>query len=277
MGSWNETCGISRMSIKEGQQVKAFLIVKRAPQTGGTCYIDDIWTPIGLPIDVTYDDYGRFTPIKSNDVNCTKLLSYIQDNAIAMEQGKNKHHDIPVVPSELTWETINEAIHERRLILGDDSYNHIKMHVSWFAIHPIIYKSMMQSTKNGVYDEFKNIKNIFHNIDDKYQKYLDNCNDTLGDLELEAIKCLSNISIYDECSLIFGSGTKMNKFINSESTDDIIELAAEVVVLKKSMEMLRIPFAPVTGIGSQHCNYNIHITLANAIISQSKDYTYEDS
>lgn len=63
MGSWNGTCGISKMPIQYGDRVKLVLLkptkhYKSISTGSGFCDASDMYTPICLPITGEYNDYG---------------------------------------------------------------------------------------------------------------------------------------------------------------------------------------------------------------------------
>lgn len=58
MGCWNETCMLTHLPIFEDEPTVCFLIARR-PGDKDTCFCDDVFTPISLPVSGKYDDYGR--------------------------------------------------------------------------------------------------------------------------------------------------------------------------------------------------------------------------
>jgi hypothetical protein len=72
MGCWNGTCGISNLPINAGDEVVAFLIgfysYNDNPSKSGYCYINDIATPLTLPIYGRYDDYGGIEDVEDTYV-----------------------------------------------------------------------------------------------------------------------------------------------------------------------------------------------------------------
>ena len=70
MGCWHETDGITQLPIHAGDQVRLFVLVKhthwKKNTGGGTCYSNDLWSPIGMPVQGTYDDYGGIEDIVEN-------------------------------------------------------------------------------------------------------------------------------------------------------------------------------------------------------------------
>jgi len=280
MGSWCATCGISRMPIREGQEVKGLLIVKKNDQTGSSCYIDDWWKPIGLPIDIKYADYGNFELVNPDDSNAARLLEYLKDNAIPMEQGDNKYHDLPVVPSEFTWEKVNDIIHEERLMLKN--YSKIKQYVAWFPIHPIVYEALVRPFYAwGIQDAehlrttestMENIRGAFNYTETESES---NIKDSVEDKAKHAVvsDMLKDMNLRNELDKVFGSFSGMEHFI-VEDDDHSIKVGAELVHMKGSMNRLRIPFNPVTGLGGQSDveDYDTHKALCEAITKQGQFY-----
>jgi len=280
MGSWCATCGISRMPIREGQEVKGLLIAKKNDQTGSSCYTDDWWKPIGLPIDVKYADYGNFELVNPDDSNAARLLEYLKDNVIPMEQGDNEYHDLPVVPSEFTWEKVNDIIHEERLILK--GYGETKQYVAWFPIHPIVYEALVKPYYAwGIQDDeyLRTIESSMENIRDAFgytesdtdTKIKDSVEDKSKDDEVSAM--LKRMSVQNNIDKVFGSFSGMENFI-AEDDEDSIRVGAESIHMRASMSLLRIPFSPVTGLGGQSDveDYATHQALCEAITKQGQFY-----
>jgi hypothetical protein len=64
MGCWNETCGISQLPILGGDKVKLVVLVGGNSDFilgSGTSYINEIWSPISIPISGEYNEYGSLT------------------------------------------------------------------------------------------------------------------------------------------------------------------------------------------------------------------------
>lgn len=272
MGSWCATCGISRMPIKEDQEVKLLLIAKSGLHNSSSCYIDEWWKPIGLPIDVKYADYGNFELIKSEDEVANSLLNFLKKNVKPLEQGENKYHDLEVVPSELDWSKVNELIHETRLMLNETSYYNYNKYLVWFPIHKKVYDSLikpyyaygieMPEYLRTVDSTIENINNVFTSKAD-----VDDVDDT------DTINFITEMHRNNELREVFGNDYYIKHFINSDSSDSTIQVAAESIHLRASMSRLRIPFIPVTGMGGQSDldEYKLHQSLADAIKEQAQD------
>jgi hypothetical protein len=75
MGCWCETDGITQLPINYGDKVRLFVMIhqdtypfeKDGEGGGGTCYSNDRWSPIGPPIQGTYNEYGGVEEIIYDD------------------------------------------------------------------------------------------------------------------------------------------------------------------------------------------------------------------
>ena len=116
MGSWNKTCGISRLHIEAGTPVYVFVLEENMNKTE-RCYSTSFWRPVLLPFNSVYDDYG------SGEDNSGPALQYIVDgitkNLVELEQGDNKYHDIPVRKEGFTIDKFFEAVRKNRLSVDD--------------------------------------------------------------------------------------------------------------------------------------------------------------
>ena len=69
MGCWNNTCFISHLPIQYGEPIVMLLLRCKTYNMERwrplSCYVDDLITPLGLPIYGTYDDYGSVENIKN--------------------------------------------------------------------------------------------------------------------------------------------------------------------------------------------------------------------
>lgn len=112
MGCFKDTCRLSGMPIKEGDECVIYHIVEthRRPFV----YPTDMYKFIGLPYVGKYNDYGGYD-VDLNDSNLLFTLQTYKKYALKKEVGENKHHDVAVDPEHLDYEKIQEAIWENRL------------------------------------------------------------------------------------------------------------------------------------------------------------------
>ncbi len=116
MGCWNETCGITQMSICGGDKIRMFLIVEAQHwDEGGALYHStDLWKPFGLPLKGTYDEYGRIENIEE-DALSDLLLQSLKEIIVEVP---NRMGDI-FKREELTWETAIDFLTDEGLKVTD--------------------------------------------------------------------------------------------------------------------------------------------------------------
>lgn len=150
MGSWDATCGVSRLPIREGSRVKLFFITQSPFHKEGDpgSYPTEEWEPLQLPLDATYENYGRFMPVNLDSDQANYILDFFRKNATPREVGENEYHDIAVVPSELTWKGLNDAIHENRLQIPNPMKSGGTLSVQLFPVLEPVYKLVSQSCAN---------------------------------------------------------------------------------------------------------------------------------
>lgn len=86
MGSWNGTCGLSQMPIREGDRVLLFPLIKdKHAKNGGVgfSYSHNQYAPISIPLLGVYNDYGS---IKGEIKNGAFLFTLLQE-AVGGEEG----------------------------------------------------------------------------------------------------------------------------------------------------------------------------------------------
>lgn len=95
MGCWNKTCALSNLPIHAGERVYVFALsespfFKEEP----ACYTDYMYSPILLPFESDYDDYGAGEC--SSGASLPVVLNLIAKNLIEKELGDNEFHDVEV-------------------------------------------------------------------------------------------------------------------------------------------------------------------------------------
>ena len=83
MGSWCETDGITTLPINENDEVRVFILHhyyldKPTYYPSGTCYPNDMWSPLGF-VQGKYNDYGGIKKIKST-LESQLLLNDLKQN-----------------------------------------------------------------------------------------------------------------------------------------------------------------------------------------------------
>ena len=68
MGCWNGTCGVTQISINEGEPCRVLLLQKTPgyADPGGFCYHIGDWAPMCMPIKGKYNGYGTLEDFEDN-------------------------------------------------------------------------------------------------------------------------------------------------------------------------------------------------------------------
>jgi hypothetical protein len=111
MGCWNKTCGLSNLHITAGTPVYVFVLEKNKDYDH--CYSTSLFTPLLLPFESTYDDYGGGED--SSGIALNIIMGGIKRDLVELEVGENQYHDIEVKKEGFTPEKFFEAVHEDRL------------------------------------------------------------------------------------------------------------------------------------------------------------------
>lgn len=111
MGCWNKTCGLSNLHITAGTPVYVFVLEKN--KTYDHCYSTGLFSPLLLPFESVYDDYGGGED--SSGFALPFVMKGLKDNLFEMELGENEYHDIAVKKEGFDDKLFFEACHEDRM------------------------------------------------------------------------------------------------------------------------------------------------------------------
>lgn len=111
MGCWNKTCGLSNLHITAGTPVYVFVLERN--KTYDQCYSTGLFSPLLLPFESVYDDYGGGED--SSGVALPFVMKGLKDELIEMELGENEYHDIAVKKEGFDDKLFFEACHEDRM------------------------------------------------------------------------------------------------------------------------------------------------------------------
>lgn len=147
MGSWDGCCGLSKLPIAGGDAVADFYIgeVGRVAGRGFLCYPNDLWTPLTIQTYGRYDDYGEI--IAEPGWHQDYVTQMLRDHVVALEQGDNEYHDIPVNRDSIDWNTAQHAIHEGRLYVKAPDWVQpaapIGMRVNRMMVHRFVFDALV--------------------------------------------------------------------------------------------------------------------------------------
>lgn len=131
MGCWNETCGVSNLSINHGDKVVLIILQETWSEaeikqygieedSSGMCYPDDLWNPRYLPIHGKYNDYGSIEKVVE-DLNTRVVVQDIKEYLVPKEVS----YDKPVSKENANLKNILHWIERGNLRLGSIENNRV--------------------------------------------------------------------------------------------------------------------------------------------------------
>jgi hypothetical protein len=143
MGCWNQTCGLSQLHIRHGQDVMVFALTKNNGYDS-LCYTTPFWAPAMLPFYAKYNDYGGGEDCTGVGLNI--VMNAIKEELIELPQGANQFHDIPVKAEGFNDEVFFEAVHEGRLFVKG-LHERQRVHVEFVMFHMDVVNHILENRK----------------------------------------------------------------------------------------------------------------------------------
>jgi hypothetical protein len=140
MGCWNQTCGLTQLHIRAGDEVMVFAIVKALKVTD-LCYTTPFYSPIMMPFYAKYDDYGGGE--ECSGLGLKIVMDAIKQRLVDIPQGPNQYHDIPVKKESFDVDVFFEACHERRLFV--EHYTKTRQHVDFVMFRKDVIDYLMEN------------------------------------------------------------------------------------------------------------------------------------
>lgn len=114
MGCWNKTCGLSRLPIYSGEAVYVFPILANL-HNSGRCYTTALYTPILLPFEADYNDYGG--GCNDRGVALSHIMSALRKHLVEVPQETNDYYDFSITKDAFTLATFYQAVGEGKLYI----------------------------------------------------------------------------------------------------------------------------------------------------------------
>ena len=278
MGCWNETCMLSHMQILNGDDIKVIILVKNADKSN-PCYYNENYSPLILPFDAKYNDYGgismegnnlpdyskqllrsfKFTNKDSNIYNLDdveKIISYINDSSYGLYV-------------EPTFSGIGEGYKKLECVY----------------IHKALYDILV--------DDFKNRKpfNSDKTISELYKERYDTIKDCILLInKLHENKSeesfLKSFDLTDEVFRLFYKVSKYGysftremvarKNLNKDNIDEFLKEMLDYTMFGKSLEFGRYGYLSRCGSGGQDLDVRVQNLIAKFIIDFSERKNEDD-
>lgn len=116
MGCWNETCMVSNMPIRSGDEV--VMIIMRSNRIDDNGVHPNSYWNICSVLFGKYNDYGGIEDVKKDNAYAFSK-NWLSENLIPREQGENEYHDHAVTPDDITISNLNKWFHGDRCLAKD--------------------------------------------------------------------------------------------------------------------------------------------------------------
>lgn len=194
MGSWFGTCGLTKLPIYDGEEVKVVILQKN--KRVNHSYATALYTPIMGAFDDVYADYGRGENPEKDDIyliHQENIINALQE----FELGENQYHDIAVKKEGFNGELFYDAIHEERLkVFSRCKTNTYDLDFVMFK--KSAYWTLLNSYKTEMYNgDFS-----YYGLTDLYNE-IDNFCDTFRKLFEESITEVVQLEDKSKASKLF--------------------------------------------------------------------------
>jgi hypothetical protein len=288
MGSWYHTDMVSRLHIRDNEEVVSFFMTESPESAPSLCYNTAMWHPIPIAIYGKYGDYGRVTDFSGP--HNQMLIDYIRQSLSEVEQGENEYHDIAVTKDLISMNFLYEADHERRLYLRGGMSHFPGYRARLLCCHAVIKRSLYEhvinahmcdeyvrsdSDKWGGHTEYFGISEVIAKIPDDLTKFRE---ETKNDPLLAY--GFSRPYLSDEARSFFALIPTGNTYIHDIRIndkllkmpfDDAVVFATEIARFgwfNRYLSDMRCHWTPMTGAGSQSCDMAPYAILAQYLIDE---------
>lgn len=299
MGCWCETCGVTQLPINAGDKVRLFVLISRRCWReeeegegvgGGTCYSNDLWAPLGPPIQGKYDDYGGIESIKEN-ADTKLLLERIKDGWIPFEE---KYEEV----SDIKDMTLSEVLHHIERDRAKTTLLGTKNTLGFMMVLEDVYQAMMKFDEidahhyeQGHY-EYKpytellksEIKNWYVKSQETWDTMMAIPNDIPGIQELRASMMISGSGYHRFFSDFSETGVRQYQMalvelikkktpFENKKVQALCTSAIEMTKFNRAMTNARKMWTPQCGKGGQHNEHALYkvINAASTKIMEDRE------
>lgn len=288
MGCWCETDGVTQMPIRAGDKIRVFVLAYQgSPEGGGQCYNNEVWAPIGPPIQGTYDDYGGVENIVKSPDN-KLLLEKIKSNWVEFEDEYDKVPPIKKMKLEEALHYIERDNAKLKNYKGEEvpygimmvhediyqamiAYNPIDAHHYWDE-KKWVYMPQNDSLKMEVFDWYESVSKRYKSaaiLGDQYTGLMLDISDgrLFSDYRENSHKLYKKPLV---------EMIKKKVPITDPEVQRILNVCLEQLKFGRSMSAARKQWQPQSGKGSQQNETAIYKLLAKTTIAMADAWQKAD-
>ena len=293
MGCWNGTDFLGGMPLRDGEEIRAVIILNRVTpiSANGHCYgASGYATPISFMIKGTYNDYGGID-FDENQVSVIALKEMFKANFDRMEITYSSYDKETFVLEDFDKDGsmnkfINDYIERDRVMYKGNMYGSEKKSnpLGFVMMSEHTLKSLLESFKFESYVDVNINKDVNFFVDEAIltQKEPERFSFRSGEWDDEKIsksgKWYNICRVFADLNLVNTEHfrqllriIKSNDDIKSKR-DELVQTLLDFIILIQCLESLRISWRADAGKGSQHYGEDLKLALINGILSQINEY-----
>lgn len=284
MGCWNQTCMLSRLPIRAGDDVVCYVLAQnhnREKMGGGSVYSTDLWSPVMVPIYGKYDDYGRVEDFEKGRFDWY-LLEWF--NKGLSGGGVTFSKKLRILPDRCAEDKENvplpKDVHDLLCILQDGriemcDWNHEWYDYGYVMMHRHIHDTLIEKYGARVpYQQEKDFKSLLLASTAKLLSTLTSPLPAPGKDASEDEK-----TAYFHHMFVVGNAKRDKLFgmesraANSDlfeyllqlmSPEDLTDMLVQWKLLEGVVSSMRVMWIPQCGQGSQSMEYALHLAMHEA-------------
>jgi hypothetical protein len=256
MGCWNETCGLSGLPIQQGDPVHAYVLVRQewapASPITGTCYSNDYYDHLFLPLQGTYDDYGGVENLVMDD-HAQYCWAQIQRWMVEGRWRIDPDRDLPI-----SCATLAEAL--GNVERGWTTFGVQDWKGREVAMQPVSMVLTLQEVEDDLCQQWRTLQGwsvdlIKEAIDHKVLQLREGLEEQLSLMFVWGV-ALQNLT---------GLAHYYVDYLNVENWGDVEGTWRHLLTVDALFSRLRRQWLPPTGKGSQATDFALHAALAHRV------------
>lgn len=278
MGCFNGTCGVSNLPIHVGNKIYLFLLRSSGAETQSiACQSyepDDLYKPLGFPIECEYNDYGSIENIIPNSVN----ERYFKEQFKYYQRNNSGDYE-PYV--WLSFERFCEDVIRDGIWIEVLDWDYASMYkeerpkqilqmvrLEYMMVHKPLYDRLLMSMANRIpYNKTETFGTYLQRqVESRLQKHEQG---EMSSAEIGLSNLLSFYTLYSGCF-----DKSMNYFANVYMTTkakDIVESLRDFMLWRYAMMYMRKGYHCFSGLGSQSSDYELHKIIAEFVLETYKN------
>jgi hypothetical protein len=236
MGSFDETCGVSGLSLGLHQPVKMYFIASNY-NFDVICYPTSLYVPCSFGIDMKYDDYGRYE-FDTQQPAWRDFVRFLRNQAMHIPEGEDEQEFDPENPDHFDPEYLFDAMCDggirlkKRVPCDPDC---IKVYP--FPIHRDVFNDVCMAPGRDVCNKPISVDTFMKGILEKTE---------ICSLSKDSLGSLCSVFLPRHTERLYGGYAPWESYLECE---ELARCCAELEMLYHCCQVNRIMFVPTMSAG----------------------------